>query len=92
MKYVGATDWFIRWPLIIEGMILGLAGAIIAGIVLALAYLVVTSKLGLDLSSFGFTMIPVTYMWKVVIWELFACGLFIGAVGSIISMRKFLKV
>lgn len=90
MKYVGATDWFIRWPLIIEGMILGLAGAIIAGIVLALGYFVVTSNLSLDL--FGFTMIPVTYMWKVVIWELFACGLFIGAVGSIISMRKFLKV
>lgn len=92
MKYVGATDWFIRWPLVIEGMILGLAGAIIAAIVLALTYFVVTSKLGLDLSSFGFTMIPVAYMWKVVIWELFACGLFIGAVGSIISMRKFLKV
>lgn len=90
MKYVGATDWFIRWPLVIEGMILGLAGAIIAGIVLALGYFVVTSNLSLDL--FGFTMIPVTYMWKVVIWELFACGLFIGAVGSIISMRKFLKV
>ncbi len=90
MKYVGATDWFIRWPLIIEGMILGLVGAIIAGIVLSLGYFVVTRNLSLDL--FGFTMIPVTYMWKVVIWELFACGLFIGAVGSVISMRKFLKV
>lgn len=92
MKYVGATDWFIRWPLVIEGMILGIAGSIIATLVLALSYFFVTSKLGLDLSSFGFTMIPVTYMWKVVIWELFGCGLFIGAVGSYISMRKFLKV
>ena len=90
MKYVGATDWFIRWPLIIEGMILGLAGAIIAGVILTLGYLAITSKVNLDL--FGFTLIPVTYMWKVVIWELLGCGLFIGAVGSIISMRKFLKV
>lgn len=91
MKYVGATDWFIRWPLIIEGMILGFIGAIIAGIILALGYLTVISRLS-SVDLFEFTLIPATYMWKVVIWELLACGLFIGAVGSSISMRKFLKV
>lgn len=90
MKYVGATDWFIRWPLIIEGVILGIIGAIIAVIILVLGYLVLTSKISLDI--FDFTLIPVSYIGKVVLWELLACGLFIGAVGSIISMRKFLKV
>lgn len=90
MKYVGATDWFIRWPLIIEGIILGVIGAIIAVIILTLGYLLLTNRLSLDL--FGFSMISVSYMWKVVVWELLACGLFIGAAGSIISMRKFLRV
>jgi len=90
MKYVGATDWFIRWPLIIEGIILGIVGAIISVMILALGYFVLTSRLDLDL--FGFTLIGISYVWKVVVWELLACGLFIGAVGSILSMRKFLKV
>ena len=38
MKYVGATDWFIRWPFILEGMVMGLFGSIIAAIVLRFAY------------------------------------------------------
>lgn len=90
MKYVGATDWFIRWPLIIEGIILGVVGAVISVIILGLGYFVLTSKLSLDL--FDFTMVGISYVWKVVVWELLACGLFIGAVGSTLSMRKFLKV
>lgn len=90
MKYVGATDWFIRWPLIIEGIILGIIGAIISIIVLGVGYLIVTSKFSLEL--FGFKLMDISYMWKVITWELLACGLFIGAIGSIISMRKFLKV
>lgn len=91
MKYVGATDWFIRWPFIIEGIILGIIGAIIAMIILSIAYGLLISRLNTD-SLFGFSLVGVSYLWKVIAWEFLACGLFVGSVGSVLSMRKFLKV
>lgn len=91
MKYVGATDWFIRWPFIIEGIILGIIGAFISVLVLNIIYAVLISKLSTD-TLFGFTLVEISYIWKVVIWEFLGCGVFIGAIGSILSMRKFLKV
>ncbi len=91
MKYVGATDWFIRWPFIIEGIILGVIGAIISVIVLNLLYALLIAKFSTD-SLFGFTLVGVSYIWKIVVWESLACGVFIGSIGSVISMRKFLKV
>ncbi|MEG1255114.1 permease-like cell division protein FtsX [Clostridium sp.] len=91
MKYVGATDWFIRWPFVIEGVLLGIIGAFISILLLNFGYAVIVSKLSTD-ALFGFSLVGVSYIWKVVIWEFLLCGLFIGTVGSIISMRKFLKV
>lgn len=91
MKYVGATDWFIRWPFIIEGIILGVIGAIISVIVLNALYALLIAKFSTD-SLFGFTLVGVSYIWKIVVWESLACGVFIGSIGSAISMRKFLKV
>lgn len=91
MKYVGATDWFIRWPFIIEGVLLGIIGGIIATILLSVGYGFVVSKMPAD-ALMGFSLIGVSYVWKVVIWEFVLAGTFIGTVGSIISMRKFLKV
>lgn len=91
MKYVGATDWFIRWPFIIEGVLLGIVGGIISTILLSLGYGVLVSKMSPD-ALMGFSLIGVSYVWKVVVWEFILAGTFIGTVGSIISMRKFLKV
>ncbi len=91
MKYVGATDWFIRWPFIIEGIILGVIGAIISVLLLNLLYALLIAKFSTD-SLFGFTLVGVSYIWKIVVWESLACGVFIGSIGSVISMRKFLKV
>lgn len=91
MKYVGATDWFIRWPFIIEGIILGISGAFIAIILLNIGYALIVNGVSAD-ALFGFKLVGVSYIWKVVIWEFIACGVFIGSIGSIISMRKFLKV
>ena len=91
MKYVGATDWFIRWPFIIEGIILGIAGAFIAIILLNIGYAMLLNGMSTDM-LFGFQLVSVSYVWKVVIWEFILCGVFIGSVGSILSMRKFLKV
>lgn len=91
MKYVGATDWFIRWPFIIEGVILGIIGAFISVLALGIIYAILISKLSTD-SLFGFTLVNISYIWKIIIWEFLGCGVFIGAIGSILSMRKFLKV
>ncbi len=91
MKYVGATDWFIRWPFIIEGIILGIIGAFISVLILNLIYAMLINRLSTD-TLFGFSLIGISYIWKVIIWEFLGCGIFIGAIGSILSMRKFLKV
>jgi len=91
MKYVGATDWFIRWPFIIEGMILGIFGAAISVLALGFIYAIIINNLSAD-TLFGFNLVGISYIFKVIIWEFLGCGVFIGAIGSIISMRKFLKV
>jgi len=91
MKYVGATDWFIRWPFIIEGIILGIVGACISVVILSLIYAIIVSKFSAE-TLFGFSLVDISYIWKVIVWEFLGCGIFIGAIGSIISMRKFLKV
>lgn len=91
MKYVGATDWFIRWPFIIEGVILGIIGAVFAVILLNVGYALFFNGFSAE-AVFGFELVGISYIWKYVIWEFILCGVFIGSIGSIISMRKFLKV
>ncbi len=94
MKYVGATNNFIRWPFIVEGMIIGILASIISIIIVGGAYSVLAEqavnssfmvKIGLNLLSFKdmISSIIVVYM---------LLGIGIGALGSVISMRKYLKV
>ena len=90
MKYVGATDWFIRWPFVMEGMVLGLFGSIIAAMVLRTAYTAMAEKV-YDTLAF-FPLIPeqpfLTYIPIVVVIS----GMVVGAIGSAVSIKKFLKV
>ncbi len=90
MKYVGATDWFIRWPFVMEGMVLGLFGSIIAAMVLKTAYTAMAEKV-YDTLAF-FPLIPeqpfLTYITIVVVIS----GMVVGAIGSAVSIKKFLKV
>ena len=90
MKYVGATDWFIRWPFVMEGMVLGLFGSIIAAMVLRTAYTAMAEKV-YDTLAF-FPLIPeqpfLTYITIVVVIS----GIVVGAIGSAVSIKKFLKV
>lgn len=94
MKYVGATNNFIRWPFIVEGMIIGILASIISIIIVGGAYSILAEqavnssfmlKIGLNLLSFKdmISSIIVVYM---------LLGIGIGALGSVISMRKYLKV
>lgn len=94
MKYVGATDWFIRWPFVIEGIITGLVGAAIPIIVawplynklidviyaqIPMIRSIVTFKFGIDIFS---VLLPVSL----------AFGALLGVLGSNISLRKHLNV
>ena len=90
MKYVGATDWFIRWPFIIEGMLLGISGAIISTAVLYYVYRMVFHKFANAL--LGFTLMNPHFILSTTLWQFILGGLFIGAIGSIMSIRKFLIV
>lgn len=94
MKYVGATNGFIRWPFIVEGMIIGIISSLISILLVGVAYNFIAEQMvnasfmkimGVSLVSFGdmFNSIIVVYM---------LLGIGIGALGSIISMRKYLKV
>lgn len=90
MKYIGATDWFIRWPFIIEGMIIGVAGGIVADIILYYAYRMAYTKV-----SSGLVMIQLVepqYVLTNILGLFILVGMIIGAAGSISSIRKFLDV
>ncbi|MCI8486556.1 MAG: ABC transporter permease [Clostridia bacterium] len=94
MKYVGATNNFIRWPFIVEGIIIGVISALISIMLLGVSYNLISEKLittlganviNIDLLTFSdmFTLIIIVYL---------VLGIGIGTLGSIISMRKYLDV
>ncbi len=89
MKLVGATDWFIRWPFVIEGVLVGAAGAL-----LALAVLAITKVALLDPLANNWTLIAaprtIPFVWLVAV--LLAAGIGVSALGSGLSLRRFLRV
>jgi cell division transport system permease protein len=91
MKYVGATNWYIRGPFLFEGIIRGFVGAFISGILVLIIYHFVVSKYGINvvmIMSSG--LISETTMMENLTAIFAALGVSIGACGSIISMRRFL--
>jgi cell division transport system permease protein len=89
MKYVGATDWFIRWPFLLEGIVLGCFGGFFAAVALRLAYGMVTNKIYETLAFFP--LIPMFPFIGYVGIGIMICGMVIGAIGSTISLKRFLK-
>lgn len=91
MKYIGATDWFIRWPFIIEGMVIGLFGAIVADIAIYYAYVFIYGR-ATSFVSMMINLVSPMYFVTNLSWAFILGGIFIGALGSILSIRKFLIV
>ena len=90
MKYVGATDWFIRWPFLLEGMTLGVFGAVVAFILINSIYSGLLERIHATLAFLP--LLPTSPLLLYVDLFLLVAGTGIGALGSYISLRKFLRV
>ena len=91
MKAVGATNWFVRWPFMIEGMILGTISGIVSLGVLWGLYAVAEKVFAQTLSLIGFSLVPFSEYWWQILLVFVAIGLFTGGFGSLVSMAKYLK-
>lgn len=92
MRLVGASSWFIRWPFVLEGMMEGLIGAGIAVVALTVLWRTFFTNLasGKLLTLFAFPVDQVAF--SKLILMLFFSGALIGGLGSIIALRRFLKI
>jgi cell division transport system permease protein len=89
MKLVGATDWFIRWPFVIEGIIVGAVGALLAITVLGATKIALLDPLA---SNWTLIAAPRTIGFAVLVAVLLSAGVLVSAVGSGLSLRRFLRV
>ena len=96
MKYVGATDQFIRFPFVVEGAVLGLVSSVIAYVALLIGYNALVSTLPTDdgsiLSTLANNLIPFSHFWFPLMLFFLVAGLSVGVFGSSIFVRKHLKV
>ena len=95
MKYIGATDWFIRWPFVVEGVIIGFVGALAAFVLVSIGYGAFGDKINADLLYSNITFIKFVKMDEIgaLMLSLYGfIGASVGAIGSVISLRKYLHV
>jgi len=89
MKYVGATDSFIRWPFVIEGIIIGIVAALLSILVLGIAYSLITNAAANSIiSTMGIKLLSFTDMTTLLVIVYMVLGIGIGALGSSISMSS----
>ena len=94
MKYVGATNGFIRWPFIVEGMIIGILASIVSIILIGTVYSILAKQVvnSSFMQMINMSLIGFSDMFNSIIFVYMLLGIGIGTLGSIISMRKYLKV
>ncbi len=94
MKYVGATNRFIRWPFIIEGMIIGILAAALTIFVIGAIYngVIQWIEQANVLQSIGVTLLQFSEIVRLIAIVYLALGIGVGVVGSSISMKKYLEV
>ena len=94
MRYVGATNNFIRWPFIVEGMIIGIIASVISIAIVGVAYTSIANSLVNEkiVQTMNMTLVTFSEMFSSIIVVYMALGIGIGVLGSVISMRKYLKV
>ena len=89
MKLVGATDWFVRWPFIVEGFMVGMAGAVLAVVVVGLGYRPVVKNLQSVLIFLPLAYDP--HYLLVTLAAMLTFGLLLGTLGSYLGVRRFLR-
>ncbi|MFZ5351692.1 MAG: permease-like cell division protein FtsX [Bacillota bacterium] len=93
MKFVGATDWFVRAPFIVEGILLGIVGALTSTALLGLGYFYTISLIKKQMIGFfALSLMPFKSIILSLIVLLVFIGIIIGALGSLLSVRRFIKV
>lgn len=94
MKYVGATNSFIRWPFIVEGIVIGILSACVSILVVGGGYKIIATKLleSAVIQNLGITLVSFNNMFSMIIIVYLILGIGIGVLGSAISMRKYLEV
>ena len=89
MKLVGATDWFIRWPFVIEGVLVGALGGLLAILCLAVVKIALIDPLA---DQFALIAAPDTINFQLLVVVLLAASVGVSALGSGLSLRRFLRV
>lgn len=94
MKYVGATNSFIRWPFIVEGIVIGIISSMISILIVGGTYNIITTKMAESdfVRVMGMNLVGLNEMLVSIIVVYLILGIGIGTVGSVVSMRKYLKV
>lgn len=91
MKYIGATNWFIRGPFFAEGVILGIFSSLVSAAITFAIYSKIVNEIGTQVMTIlSSPLVPAGYMAGNLICIFLAMGISVGACGSIISMRRFL--
>ncbi|SDZ34217.1 cell division transport system permease protein [Evansella caseinilytica] len=92
MKLVGATNWFIRWPFFVEGLLLGTLGAVLPISILGYGYRRFYESVGTETGISFFQFLPQSPLVYQMALLLISIGALVGVWGSMMSIRKFLKV
>jgi cell division transport system permease protein len=92
MKLVGATNSFIRWPFFVEGLLLGIIGALIPIVLLYFGYQLLYEAFSVNLATLFVQLLPVNTLMLKLSGLLISLGALIGVWGSLTSVRKFLRV
>ena len=92
MKYVGATNGFIRWPFMVEGIIIGVVSAMLSVLVLGLVYNYITGRAAGMAQTIQINLLQFSDTFSLLILIYLVLGIGIGTIGSAISMKKYLEV
>ena len=94
MKYVGATNSFIRWPFVVEGIIIGVVAAAVSLLVIGLIYNWISTQLmaSVLVQKLGIILVDFSSMFSLLVIVYAVLGIGMGVIGSMISMKKYLEV
>jgi cell division transport system permease protein len=92
MRLVGATRWFIRWPFLIEGVVVGFMGGLVAILILWIGKITIVDPLSDNGDSFALAQHNSTIAFPVLIAILFGAAILVSTIGSGVTLRRFLRV